>query len=119
MGFFGYFFLLLLIVFVSAVIVSVILVKKQPRRVSPYRGSALSLSAIIINWLLFLIDFYVLLPVGVADFLFTFVWVVLILAAGFFSLKEFRNNRAFAVFLSAITFNTAALVVVMHGIGGM
>lgn len=88
-------------------------------RTSPRTTSYFSLGLILFNWVLYLAGFYVWLPPQIADFLFTAVWIVVLLAGGFFAIKEFRNHAVFAIILGAITFYSAAFVFLLHLISQM
>ncbi|MDE1549465.1 hypothetical protein [Jeotgalibaca caeni] len=104
------------LLFLGLVILNVFTWRQQP---TPYQGSRTSFSAVIVNWLFYLFGVYLLLPTVIADFLFTFIWIILLLGAGFWTIREFRNNRCFALLLGTLTVFSTLFVILLHGIAQM
>ena len=62
---------------------------------------------------------YTVLPAHVANFLFSFIWIVVVILLAIHAVREFNHHRPLAYLLFSITFVTFTMVVIMHGIGSM
>lgn len=84
-----------------------------------YFLSVLALSLIILHWILFLVDFYVVIPEGIGDLIILPVWLIVSIISFIAAYREFRNSRAFAVINGGLAIISFATGMLSWGIGNM
>ena len=115
---------------IGVIIISMIFfilgIKTNKRNVNnkPYSLSFLALSLIILNWVvylavLYLTDFYIVIPGKLGDFIFTPIWFIVSIIGFVAAYKEFRNNRIFAVLVSGLAIINSIVGMLLWGLGNM
>lgn len=85
----------------------------------PYLISLLALSLIIVNWLLYLSNFYSVLPQNIGDIIFLPVWILVSIVGLIAAYKEYNNNRTFAVLNGGFAIISLVLGMLSWGIGNI
>ncbi|MFJ8354593.1 hypothetical protein [Bacillus paramycoides] len=108
----------IIIPFISALILIFITVKKGTFLKHPYLQSFIVCALFFTNWILYLTNFYTLLPEKVSQFLFLPIWFFLCVLGFIVCIREWKNNRIFSIsigFLSFISFLFGLLLLVLSG----
>ncbi len=94
-------------------------VKRNEKGPAPRKISYGVLGLLVINWLLFLTGSYALLPMNIAERIFTPVWLVLCVAGVFVAAYEFKNNKGFAIPVAGLTTISFLFSILASGISKM
>lgn len=108
----------ILIAFISALTIIFITVKKGRFFNRPYLKSIIVYILFFTNWILYLSNFYALLPEKISEFLFLPIWFFLCILGFITFWREWRNNRVFSIcigFLSFISFLFGLFLLVLSG----
>ncbi|WP_255294509.1 hypothetical protein [Bacillus cereus] len=108
----------IVIPFISAISLFFISVKKGTFLKRPFLQSIVVCILFFTNWMLYLTNFYSLLPKKISEFLFFPIWFFLCVLGFIVSIREWRNNRVFSIcigFLSFISFLFGLLLLVLSG----
>ncbi|EJS00892.1 MULTISPECIES: hypothetical protein [Bacillus] len=95
----------LIIPFISALALIFMTVKKGNFLNLPYSQSFIVCALFFTNWILYLTNFYSLLPGKVSRFMFLPIWFFLCVLGFIVFAREWKNNRIFSIsigFLSSI-----------------
>lgn len=85
----------------------------------PYLFSLVAFGLIILHWLLYLFEFYTIIPENIADIIFLPAWIAASVIGFIAARKEFRNNRAFSIVNGGLSIITLTLGILVWGIGNM
>ena len=90
---------------------------KKNVNTKPNLFSLVALSLIILNWViylttLYLMDYYIIIPGKIGDFIVSIIGLVA-------AYKEFRNNNIFAVVISGLSIINGIVGMLLWGIGNM
>ncbi|WP_163529968.1 hypothetical protein [Halobacillus ihumii] len=107
------------IIFLTFVIPAIMAVKRNEKGAAPRKISYGVLGLLVINWLLFLTGSYALLPLNIAERIFTPVWLVLCVAGVFVAAYEFKNNKGFAIPVAGLTTISFLFSILASGISKM
>ncbi|MDR4985251.1 hypothetical protein CN491_07755 [Bacillus cereus] len=108
----------ILIAFISALTLTFTTVKKGTFLKRPYLQSIIVCILFFTNWMLYLTNFYSLLPEKVSEFIFLPIWFFLCILGFIVFWREWKNNRVFSIcigFLSFISFLFGLLLLVLSG----
>lgn len=108
----------IIIPFLSALTLIYITVKKGTFLKRPYLQSFIVCTLFFTNWILYLTNFYSLLPEKVSQFIFLPIWFFLCVLGFIVFWREWRNNRVFSIcigFLSFISFLFGLFLLVLSG----
>ncbi|PQZ59440.1 MULTISPECIES: hypothetical protein [Bacillus] len=108
----------IIIAFISALTLLFITVKKRRVFNRPYLQSFIVCALFFANWILYLTNFYSLLPEKVSRFIFLPIWFFLCVLGFIVFVREWKNNRIFSIstgFLSFISFLFGLLLLVLSG----
>lgn len=119
MSFMAYYLIGVLCLTLLAVTLGIFHMIKNGRPPRPYAGSVLTLTLLLAQWVFFLIEGYMLLPAHIGNFLFSLVWIIVVILLAIYAVREFNHHRPLAYLLFSVTFVTFTMVVIMHGIGSM
>jgi len=86
--------------------------RKEPRA---HNSSYVIMGLFIVQWILFLTDFYTLLPVAISTVLFDMVWVLLCVAGVIGVIREMRNRMILAIPLAGFTLISGMFFVLAFG----
>lgn len=103
-------------------IVMITLTFKSNEKYSNNKPSLLSLvafSLIILNWVLYLFDFYAIMPENIGDLIFLPVWIIVSIIGLIAAYKEFRNNRIFSVINGGLAIISIIMALLATAIGNM
>ncbi len=78
-------------------------VNKTDRRKQPFTFSLVALGLIVLNWILFLTNTYVMLPHKISEIIFTPIWFIVSIVGFIAGLKEFRNNLVLALLIVSVS----------------
>ncbi|MFZ3195699.1 MAG: hypothetical protein WA181_05785 [Bacillus mycoides] len=95
----------IIIPFISALALIFMTVKKGTFLNRPYLQSFIVCTLFFTNWILYLTNFYSLLPEKVSQFIFLPIWFFLCVLGLIVFTREWKNNRVFSIsigFLSSI-----------------
>lgn len=97
---------------------------KKNVNTKPNLFSLVALSLIILNWViylttLYLMDYYIIIPGKIGDFIFTPLWFIVSIIGLVAAYKEFRNNNIFAVVISGLSIINGIVGMLLWGIGNM
>lgn len=104
------------------VLTMVLLIFKADKRNANNKPYLLSLSAlclIILNWVLYLFGFYAMLPQKIGNSIFIPIWFLVCIISFIAALKEFRNNRIFAIVNGGLSIFSSIFGVFILVIGSM
>ncbi|WP_079529259.1 hypothetical protein [Halobacillus hunanensis] len=107
------------IILMTFVIPAFMAVKRNEKGPAPRKISYGVLGLLVINWLLFLTGSYALLPMNIAERIFTPVWLVLCVAGVFVAAYEFKNNKGFAIPVAGLTTISFLFSILASGISKM
>lgn len=119
MSFMAYYLFSVFCLTLLAVALGIFHMIKNGRPPKPYAGSVLTLTLLIAQWAFFLLEGYTFLPAYIANFLFSFIWIIVVILLAIHAVREFNHHRPLAYLLFSITFVTFTMVVIMHGVGSM
>lgn len=85
----------------------------------PYSLSLVALGLIMLNWVLYLFDFYAIIPEKIGDLVFLPVWIVVSVIGLIAAYKEFGNNRIFSVLNGGLAIISSIVAMLAWGIGNM
>src|SRR5699024_11686692 len=100
----------------------VVLILKADKRYTnqkPYPLSLISLTLIIINWILYLFGFYAFIPEKTGDVIFLPVWILVSIIGFIATYKESTNNRIFSVVTVGLSIISFIIGMLAWGIGNM
>ena len=92
--------------------------KKDIKR-KPHLLSWLALCLIILNWVLYLFGFYAMLPQKIGNPIFIPIWFLVCIISFIAAVKEFRNNRIFAIVSGGLSVLSSIFGVLILIIGSM
>lgn len=92
---------------------------KRNTKNKPYLLSLLALSLIILNWVLYLVGFYAIIPEKIGDLIFLPVWIIVSIIGFIAAYKEFSNNRIYAVVNGGLAIISSTVGMLAWGIGNM
>ncbi|MFB5250478.1 hypothetical protein ACE38F_08780 [Bacillus mycoides] len=100
---------LLLLIFIiipviSALTLIFITVKKGTFLNRPYFQSFIVCALFFANWILYLTNFYSLLPEKVSRFIFLPIWFFLCVLGFIVFVREWKNNRIFSISIGFLSF---------------
>ncbi len=104
------------------VIIMVLLIYKRDKikgNNKPYLLSILALSLIVFNLVLYLFDFYAIIPERIGDLIFSPIWIIVSIIGFIAAYKEFSNNRTFAVVNGGLSVISSIVGILAWGIGNM
>ncbi len=113
---------------IGLIVISVIflMLKAHKKNVNtkPNLFSLVALSLIILNWViylttLYLMDYYIIIPGKIGDFIFTPLWFIVSIIGLVAAYKEFRYNNSFAVVISGLSIINGIVGMLLWGIGNM
>ncbi|UOR14155.1 hypothetical protein [Halobacillus amylolyticus] len=107
------------IILMTFVLPAFMAVKRNEKGPAPRKISYGVLGLLVINWLLFLTGSYALLPMNIAERIFTPVWLVLCVAGVFVAAYEFKNNKGFAIPVAGLTTISFLFSILASGISKM
>ncbi|MBE5105261.1 hypothetical protein IGI01_08150 [Bacillus thuringiensis] len=108
----------IIIPFISALTIIFITIKKGSVLKRPYLQSFIVCALFFANWILYVTNFYSLLPDKLNQFIFLPIWFFLCILGFIVFIREWRNNRVFSIsigFLSFISFLFGLLLFVLSG----
>ncbi|MFE6137002.1 hypothetical protein [Bacillus sp. NPDC057893] len=108
----------IIISFLSALALIFMTVKKGIFLNRPYLQSFIVCALFFANWILYLTNFYSLLPEKVSRFIFLPIWFFLCILGCIVFWREWKNNRIFSIsigFLSSISFLFGLLLLFLSG----
>lgn len=107
-------------VFIVAIgIIFSILRSSENNNNKPHLFSLVAFGLIILNWALYLFDFYVIIPEKIGDLIFLPIWIV-VTAIGFVATyREFGNNRTFSIVNGGLGIISSVVAMLAWGIGNM
>ncbi|MBJ7984341.1 hypothetical protein [Bacillus cereus] len=108
----------IIIPFISALALIFMTIKKGTFLTRPYLQSFIVCALFFANWILYLTNFYSLLPEKVSRFMFLPIWFFLCVLGFIVFAREWKNNRIFSIsigFLSFISFLFGLLLLVLSG----
>ncbi len=85
----------------------------------PYLLSLVALSLILLNWVLYLGNFYAIIPEKIGDLIFLPIWIVVSIIGLIAAYKEFGNNRTFSVLNGGLAIISSIVAMLAWGIGNM
>ncbi|MGE7884539.1 hypothetical protein [Bacillus sp. NPDC094077] len=108
----------IIIPFISALTLIFITIKKGRFLKRPYLHSFILCALFFANWILYVTNFYSLLPDKLNQFIFLPIWFFLCILGFIVFIREWRNNRVLSIsigFLSFISFLLGLLLLVLSG----
>ncbi|TKI43887.1 hypothetical protein [Bacillus mycoides] len=108
----------IIIPFISALALIFMTVKKGTFLNRPHLQSFIVCTLFFANWILYLTNFYSLLPQKVSQFIFLSIWFFLCVLGLIVFTREWKNNLVFSIsigFLSFISFLFGLLLLVLSG----
>ncbi|MGE6362614.1 hypothetical protein ACQKD9_01775 [Bacillus paramycoides] len=111
-------FIFIIIPFISALALIFMIVRKGTFFNRPHLQSFIICALFFANWILYLTNFYSLLPEKVSQFIFLPIWFFLCVLGFIVFVREWKNNRVFSIsigFLSFISFLFGLLLLVLSG----
>lgn len=120
--------LLLYIEIVIAVVVIIMMFliftrDKRKARNKPHLISIVALSLIILNWVVYVFDFYVITSERLGDLVIHIntipLWIAVSIIGFIVAYKDFNNNRAFAVVNGGLAIINSLIGILAWGIGNM
>lgn len=113
-------------IIIISMIFIILNIKTNKRNINnkPYLLSLVALGLIILNWVVYLLvlyltDFYIVIPGKLGDFIFTPIWFIVSIIGFVAAYKEFRNNRIFAVVVSGLAIINSIVGMLLWGLGNM
>lgn len=111
-------------IIVISMIFLILKVNKKNVNNKPYLLSLVALSLIILNWAIYLIvlyltDYYIVIPGRVGNFIFTPIWFIVSIIGLIAAYKEFKNNRIFAVIICGLAIINSIVGMLLWGMGNM
>ena len=113
-------------IIIISMIFIILNIKTNKRNINnkPYLLSLVALGLIILNWVaylavLYLNDFYIVIPGKLGDFIFTPIWFIVSIIGFVAAYKEFKNNRIFAVLVSGLAIINSIVGMLLWGLGNM
>lgn len=111
-------------IIVISMIFLILKVNKKNVNNKPYLLSLVALSLIILNWAIYLIvlyltDYYIVIPGRVGNFIFTPIWFIVSIIGLIAAYKEFKNNRIFAVVVCGLAIINSIVGMLLWGMGNM
>lgn len=104
------------------IITMILLILKTDKRNAknkPYLLSLFALSFIVLHLVLWLFDFYAVIPERISDLIFEPIWILSSIIGFTASYKEFKNNRRFATLTGGLAIISSIVGVVAWGIGNI
>ncbi|KAB8138100.1 hypothetical protein F9U64_06550 [Gracilibacillus oryzae] len=110
---------MVLVVLLAVSVIAFIIVQTFGNGAAPLKLSYISFGLLVMQWILFLTDFYAIFPNEIGDVVFMPAWFI---ACGFGAIaiiREWKNNSAVAVVLAVLTGLSFIMAVFINGIGNM
>lgn len=85
----------------------------------PHLFSLVAFGIIILNWVLYLFNFYAIIPEKIGDLIFLPVWIIVTVIGFFAAYREFGNNRTFSIVNGGLGIISAVVGMLAWGIGNM
>ncbi|MGE6616863.1 hypothetical protein [Bacillus mycoides] len=98
---------LLLLIFIIILFISALIfmtVKKRTFLNRPHLQSFIVCTLFFANWILYLTNFYSLLPEKVSQFIFLSIWFFLCVLGLIVFTREWKNNRIFSISIGFLSF---------------
>ncbi|MGO1470721.1 MAG: hypothetical protein ACTHW2_11920 [Tissierella sp.] len=92
---------------------------KEKYKEKPFKSSFVALALIVLNWILFLSDFYVYLPEKIGDMIFTPIWVLVSIIGIISSFREYKNNLFFSLLILVLSVISIIMIMLTLLIGSM
>ncbi|QEL84458.1 hypothetical protein [Bacillus mycoides] len=96
--------ILIIIPFISALALIFMTVKKGTFLNRPHLQSFIVCTLFFTNWILYLTNFYSLLPEKVSQFIFLPIWFFLCVLGLIVFTREWKNNRVFSISIGFLSF---------------
>jgi len=106
-------------IFIIAIGMIIFILRSSENNNKPHLLSLVAFGLIILHWVLYLFEFYVIIPENIADIIFLPIWIVVSVIGFIAAYKEFRNNRTFSVVNGGLSIITFVLGILTWGIGNM
>jgi len=103
------------IILAMIVLPMVIILMKKGTEPRAYKSSYIIMVFFVVQWLLFLTDFYALLPVAISTILFDGVWILLCIAGVIGVIREMKNRMILAIPLAGFTLISGMFFVLAFG----
>lgn len=85
----------------------------------PHLFSLVAFGLIILNWALYLFNFYVIIPKKIGDLIFLPVWIIVTVIGFVAAYSEFGNNRTFSIVNGGLGIISSLVGMLAWGIGNM
>lgn len=85
----------------------------------PYLLSLIALVLIILNWILYLFNFYAIIPDKIGDLIFLPIWIVVSIIGLISAYKEFRNTRTLSMINGWLAIISFIIAIFSWRIGNM
>lgn len=111
-------------VIIISMIILIIKANKSIVKNKPYLFSALALSLIILNWIVYLsglyfTESYFIIPGALGDYLFIPLWFIVSMIGLVAGYIESKNNKSIAILLSGLALINAIVGMVLWGLSKM
>jgi hypothetical protein len=74
---------------------------------------------LVLNWLLYFAGFYTILPLQIADIMFTPIWLILSFLGLLIAFIEYKRSMGIAVPIAWLSIISLVFSLVLYGIGKM
>lgn len=95
------------------------ILKSSKNNNKPHLFSLVAFGFIILNWVLYLFDFYVIIPEKIGDLIFLPVWIIVTVIGFVAAYREFGNNRTFSIVNVGLGIISSLVGMLAWGIGNM
>jgi hypothetical protein len=110
---------ILIIFFVSITILAIKMRKRPSSTGRPYKCSYVICILLVLNWLLYFAGFYTILPLQIADIMFTPIWLILSFLGLLIAFIEYKRSMGIAVPIAWLSIISLVFSLVLYGIGKM
>ncbi|MCC5910814.1 MAG: hypothetical protein JJT76_10295 [Clostridiaceae bacterium] len=116
---------LTLLIFIGIVILillkllAILKVDKKDTQNKPFDLSLIALGSLVLNWTLYLTEFYVALPHKISEAIFVPVWFAVCILGFVASYREFWNNRILAILIGGLSAISSIIGLLLLAIGRM